>query len=52
LARRDFHPHDRGLAGCWLVLDFDDAIVHGFHNETRKDHDLDGLWADAPRVTG
>jgi len=47
-----FYPLDRSLAGCRLVLDFDDVIVHVFHNETREHYNLDGLWADAPRVTG
>ena len=40
------------VAGHWLVLDFDDVIVHVFHNETREYYDLDGLWADAPRLSG
>jgi len=40
------------VAGHWIVLDYDDVIVHVFHDTTREYYDLDGLWADAPRVTG
>ena len=34
----------------WLVLDFGDIIFHVFRTEARKFYDLDGLWADAPRI--
>ena len=34
----------------WLVLDFGDVIFHVFRTEARKFYDLDGLWADAPRI--
>lgn len=36
--------------GRWLLLDFGDAIVHLFDRENREYYDLDGLWADVPRV--
>ncbi|MDR1166019.1 MAG: ribosome silencing factor [Deltaproteobacteria bacterium] len=34
----------------WALLDFGDVIVHIFHPEARELYDLEGLWADAPRV--
>lgn len=33
--------------GTWVLLDYGDAIVHVFYEETRRYYDLDGLWADA-----
>lgn len=36
--------------GRWVLLDLGDVIVHLFDAETRDYYDIDGLWADAPRV--
>jgi ribosome-associated protein len=36
--------------GRWVLLDFGDVVVHVFHQEERGYYDLEGLWADAPRV--
>lgn len=36
--------------GLWVLLDFDDVIVHIFYKESRLFYDLDGLWHDAPKV--
>ena len=36
--------------GHWVLLDFDDVIVHIFYYEERTVYDLEGLWHDAPRV--
>ena len=45
-------PREEGSndTGRWLLLDLGDAIVHLFDAETRSFYDVDGLWADAPRV--
>ncbi len=34
----------------WILLDYSDLIVHIFDDETRVYYDLEGLWADAPRM--
>ena len=36
--------------GRWILLDFGDVVVHVFHADDRAHYDLDGLWADAPRI--
>ena len=45
-------PREEGSndGGRWLLLDLGDAIVHLFDGDTRAFYDVDGLWADAPRV--
>jgi ribosome-associated protein len=34
----------------WLVIDFSTIIFHVFRGETRAFYDLDGFWADAPKI--
>jgi ribosome-associated protein len=36
--------------GRWVLLDFGDVVVHVFHQDERAHYDLEGLWADAPRI--
>ena len=36
--------------GKWVLVDFGDAVVHVFDASMRGFYDLDGLWADAPRL--
>jgi ribosome-associated protein len=34
----------------WLVLDYDEIVVHIFAQETRDYYQLERLWADAARI--
>jgi ribosome-associated protein len=37
-------------AGQWVLMDYDDVIVHIFYESIREFYDLEGLWLEAPRV--
>ena len=34
----------------WVLLDFDDLVVHVFTEDRRAYYALDSLWGDAPRI--
>lgn len=36
--------------GKWILMDYDDVVVHVFLDPVRKFYDLEGLWFEAPRV--
>ncbi len=36
--------------GRWVLLDFNDLLVHVFHQEERAYYDLERLWKDCPVV--
>jgi len=36
--------------GMWVLLDFDDVVVHIFYHEQRKFYDLEGLWSAGKRI--
>jgi len=36
--------------GVWVLQDFGEVVLHVFTPEGRELYDLEGLWADAPRV--
>ena len=50
-SKRISTKHCEGLPeGLWVLLDFNDIVVHIFYKGERSFYDLDGLWHDAPKV--
>jgi len=37
--------------GHWVLMDYGSVVVHVFYGPVRSFYDLEGLWADAPRLT-
>ena len=37
-------------AGVWVLMDYDDVVVHVFYQPIRSFYDLEGLWMKAPRI--
>jgi ribosome-associated protein len=36
--------------GKWILMDYEDVVVHIFLEPVRKFYDLEGLWMDAPKI--
>lgn len=36
--------------GRWVLLDFNDVVVHVFHEEERAYYQLERLWRDCPAI--
>jgi len=36
--------------GRWILMDYEDVVVHIFLESVREFYDLEGLWIDAPRI--
>lgn len=51
MARKKTSSNSEGYnEGLWILLDYDDVVVHVFYRDTRNFYDLEGLWHDAPRI--
>ena len=37
-------------ANQWVLMDYDDVVLHVFEDERRGFYDLDSLWIDAERL--
>jgi len=37
-------------SGRWILVDYGDVVAHVLSRDARGFYDLEGLWADAPRV--
>lgn len=35
----------------WILLDYNDVIIHIFDDETRAYYELEKFWIDAPRIS-
>jgi ribosome-associated protein len=44
------HPIEGHALFWWVVLDFDDVVVHLLQEEARNYYDLDRLYGDCPRL--
>jgi ribosome-associated protein len=50
-SKRIATSHAEGLEeGMWVLLDFNDVVVHIFYYDQRKFYDLESLWHDAKPV--
>ena len=36
--------------GQWILMDYNEVIVHIFYESVRGFYDLEGLWVEAPRL--
>lgn len=36
--------------GSWILLDYDEIVIHVFYHPVRAFYELERLWADAPQV--
>lgn len=52
LAKKGIKPLGvEGISGGrWVLMDYVDVVVHIFYEPIRSFYDLEGLWADAPRL--
>jgi len=45
------HHQEGKSENGWILMDYDDFVVHIFSPDKRTFYDLERLWADAPRVS-
>ena len=44
------HREGRGNGSNWIVLDYNDIIIHVFYKETRAFYQVERLWADGEKM--
>jgi ribosome-associated protein len=37
--------------GVWVLLDYNDVVIHLFIESLREFYNLEGLWAEVPRIS-
>ena len=37
--------------GKWILIDYDDVVIHIYLEEIREYYELEDLWGDAPRLS-
>lgn len=42
--------HIEGRATGWILLDYNDVLVHVFQSESRQYYNIERLWNDAARI--
>ena len=48
LAEKEYELRNKeGMRSPWILLDYNDVIIHIFDEETRKFYDIEKIWADA-----
>ncbi|MFH1130193.1 MAG: ribosome silencing factor [Pseudomonadota bacterium] len=52
MKERGYDPLSRegDRRGQWVLLDFNEVVVHIFYHPMREYYDLEGLWSEAKRV--
>lgn len=52
LEKRGIRPlgQEGALQGRWILMDYNDVVVHIFLEPARKFYDLEGIWSDATRI--
>jgi ribosome-associated protein len=52
MQEKGVHPlGEEGMQqGKWVLMDYDDVVVHIFYDQVRLHYDLEGLWREAPQI--
>lgn len=52
LAREGLEPRriEGAQSATWILMDYQDVILHIFTKETREFYNMERLWSDAPRL--
>ena len=54
ILKRDHNRLPLGIEGkqnnSWILIDYDDVVIHILSDEAREYYTLDALWLEAPQV--